>query len=163
MIDLFKEPIRTLGMNQPYASLMLHGKIETRWVQADKEPPFPKGLYMLYACKQSASMQSFKMISGRYCRAVWEALDKDQFVPDGAPIALARLTEKWMYNPGVDGPQTFVDSDGMMEMVQFGESKFFRLWCLKFEQVMPIKYFPFKGKQGIGFLTDDQKRQIVFA
>ena len=36
------------------------------------------------------------------------------------------------------------------------------LWGLHFENMRRIKPFPFKGKQGIGFLTKEQKQLIEF-
>lgn len=35
--------IRTLVIYQPYATLMGHGKLETRWVKHGRKPPFPRG------------------------------------------------------------------------------------------------------------------------
>lgn len=58
LVDLFGDlqtdgpRIRTLGMYQPFATLMLHGKIETRWVLEGRKPPFPLGRYLIYSTKK---------------------------------------------------------------------------------------------------------------
>lgn len=75
--------IRTLGFYQPFGTLMLHGKIETRWVKVGKKPPFPEGKYLFYStqkrCKYDKLLQSgmffelFPELTG-----IWEK-DKNYF------------------------------------------------------------------------------------
>lgn len=61
-VDLFGKLIsdtvqmRALGFYQPFATLMLHGKIETRWVIAGHKPPFPLGKYLFYSTKKACSV-----------------------------------------------------------------------------------------------------------
>jgi hypothetical protein len=65
MIDIFgNETIRTIGLYQPFASLMHHGKIETRWVKKGKKPPFPLGKYILYSTLKSYSDKELDYICG---------------------------------------------------------------------------------------------------
>lgn len=160
------QKIRTLGLYQPYATLMLHGKIETRWVEVGKKPPFPLGMYLLYSTKKDSSMEDFHNTSGMYCASVWEALSKPvhelEHVGGGSPIAIGTLNNVRKYIPGVDGPKTFVDSvDGTMHVLKNGESKVYTLWCLEFIDVSPVQYFSFNGgKQGIGFLSDEDRAKI---
>lgn len=131
MSDLFgNEKIRTLGLYQPYASLMLHGKIETRWVEDGKKPPFPIGKYLIYSTKQDSSMQSFLAISGKYCASVWDVLSRPvhplEHVAGGCPIMIGTLHNIRKYIPGDDGPKTFVDSfDGKMIIIRDGEESFY--------------------------------------
>lgn len=65
-------PIRTLGLYQPYATLMMppYNKIETRWVKAGKKPPFPLGQYLIYSTKKAYPTKEVKEISGGYYEEV---------------------------------------------------------------------------------------------
>jgi hypothetical protein len=161
------EKIRTLGLYQPYASLMLHGKIETRWVEDGRKPPFPLGKYLIYSTKKSSSILSFQLTSGKYCQKVWQTLqDGDTYAGDGLPICIAILEGLWKYRPDIDGPETFVDSfDGKMQIIK-GTHRIprdYTLWCLKFVNVQPVKLFRFNGgKQGIGFLSEADQAKIKY-
>ena len=55
MLNAGAGKIRTLGFYQPFGSLMLHGKIETRWVRKGKKPPFPLGKYIFYTTQKGKS------------------------------------------------------------------------------------------------------------
>lgn len=161
------EVIRTLGLYQPFATLMLHGKIETRWVQSGKKPPFPLGKYLIYATKESASYSEVYRVSGQYfSRLNWAIIDNDN--PDnvlygGMAMAVGNLISIVPYMSLDDKASTFVDSlDGWMEVVKGGKSTYYTLWALVFENVKRIKPFQLKGKQGIGFLSDADKDKIKF-
>lgn len=158
------EVVRTLGMYQPYASLMLHGKIETRWVQEGKKPPFPLGLYLLYATKKS-QFQDFAITSGKYRVAAMEVLKDEVIIGNGSLVAIGDLINLRLYDPATDGPKTFVDSfDGRMQIVKGDKCINYVLWCLEFESIHSIKkYFRFKGKQGVGKLDRADKDKIILS
>ena len=60
------EIIRSLGFYQPFGSLMLHGKIETRWIRAGKKPPFPLGKYVFYTTLKSCAQHELFNWCGEY-------------------------------------------------------------------------------------------------
>lgn len=156
MQDLFgNEVIRSLGLHQPYASLMwTHNKIETRWVKKGKKPPFPLGTYMIYATQKIYKLDEVENISGHF-------LPKEMWVNDmryaiiGQPLVICHLESVYDYvNPGKVASDTFV---------LYKVSDTHRLVCLKFSLVQRIKYNGiFKGKQGVGILTPEQKSLIEF-
>src|ERR1700679_2290183 len=62
-MDLFgndNEIIRTIGFYQPFCSLMLHGKVETRWVRKGRLAPFPMGIYLGYGTKTGCTDEQLK-------------------------------------------------------------------------------------------------------
>lgn len=156
MIDLSSnEPIRTLGLYQPYAGLMLHGKIETRWVKKDRKPPFPPGIYLIYSTQKAYTRHEFRTIAGQ------SGFDKAKIHMDfdhklrlnQYGLMLAVLPEGGVYD--------MTPNDSEAAFVEYCEEQFYRLVCLKFEQQTPIKPFKFeKGKQGIGFLSAEDRNKI---
>lgn len=60
------DPIRTLGLYQPFATLMMppYNKDETRWVKSGRKPPFPLGIYMIYSTKKQYASSEVKHIAG---------------------------------------------------------------------------------------------------
>jgi len=164
------EKIRTLGLYQPYASLMLHGKIESRWVAVEKKPPFPLGKYLIYSTKKSYSVESFKRLAGDYYQSARNIITREETSTlNGYALCIGDL---WMVQPlGFNNlGKAYVDINA--EMVRMGKEDIdwfeeiivdeHQLWGLHFENMQRIKPFPFKGKQGIGFLTDEQFEKIEF-
>lgn len=167
MTNLFgEETIRTLGLYQPYATLMLHGKIETRWVDQTKKPPFPKGKYLIYSTKKSYTPQEFKHIAGEHADRAIDLVKDDESLLNGFGLCIGDL---WSLRPmttatmhvgfvglknlpagSLNSIDDFIGIDGRI------------LWGLSFTNMRRIKPFPFKGKQGIGFLTAEQKQLIQF-
>lgn len=154
MQDLFgnqNDVIRSLGLFQPYCSLMwTHDKLETRWVLRGKKPPFPKGKYMIYACKRAYTVPEVQSISGNYLdTAIWD--HNLQYMLTGMPLLIADLVSvrdmEWD-----DQPKAFVALNQ--------EVKGSRQVILEFHNKQRIKPFPFKGKQGVGILTPEQIAQI---
>lgn len=152
MQDLFGNHfIRSLGLYQPYASLIFtHDKLETRWVINGKKPPFPKGKYMIYACKRAYAPHEVRHISGGY-------LDPDIWIADprycltGMPLGIADLVD--VYDMGwEDQEQAFVE----LNRDVIGS----RQVILEFQNKQRIKPFPYKGKQGVGILTPEEIAQI---
>jgi len=165
MKNLFgEETIRTIGLYQPYATLMLHGKVETRWVYHTKKAPFPLGKYLIYSTKKAYSGSEFAHIAGDHTVDAIKLVEHDPSINlNGYGLCIGDLVRVvplngWeaMINTFVDPPMRYMTSiepftlDGRV------------LWGLYFENMRRIKPFPFKGKQGIGFLTAEQKQLIEF-
>ncbi len=155
MTDLFgKEVIRAIGLYQPFASLMLHGKIETRWVNNGRKPPFPLGKYLIYSCKTPYADGAFRHIMNKaeYGKCIDLKQSDDSFNLNGYAICLLDFIKIIdPVPPGIED-KTFVSymSPGVVN----------RRVGIVASNVQRIKPFKFKGKQGISFLTEEQKQQI---
>lgn len=148
MKELFEnETIRALGWYQPFASLMFHGKIETRTY-----PTKVRGKVLIYACQGKYKLIMLLAIVGatilkKICEVLGFA-SSDSFtkLPRGCAIGIANLTDC--------RPMTPSDEDKCF--VKYRQE----LWCWIFEDVQEIEPFPFKGKQGWSVLSDDMKSKI---
>lgn len=149
-MDLFgNEVIRSLGLLQPYASLMiLKDKLETRWVLNGKKPPFPRGKYLIYSCKRVFKPDEVKRISGPYLDDEW--MDDFRYKYVGMALFIADLV----------GVRDMVWDDQEKAFVEWGRAQDSRQVILDFQNRRRIKMFPFKGKQGVGILTPEEKAQI---
>lgn len=157
------KPIRTLGLYQPYAELMMHGKIETRWIRAGRKPPFPLGRYLLYSTKKCYTLQELSHIAGgkQYNRI--HNIINGLSLSYGTALCVGDLVKIIYIVPGMDD-ETFVryqhpifeidkKRNGLVKRVMIG---------LIFGNVRPIKPFPFKGKQGVGFLQPEDAAKIQY-
>lgn len=162
-MNLFNEEIiRTLGFYQPYCSLMLHGKIETRWVREGKKPPFPKGKYIFYSTKNPCTDEQLDKWSGQSLYSnITDALSNDDTKTlNGYAIAIGQLANlrhmtRW------DEEEAFVRFGGITaRQDKNGKWHKYTQWCLEFENVLRIEPFAFKGKQGVGILKPDQYHMV---
>lgn len=150
--------IRTLGFYQPFCSLMLHGKIETRWVREGKKPPFPLGRYLFYSTQNPCTDEQLDGWCGQslYCNLT-EALANDTTKElNGYAIATGQLVNlrhmtRW------DDEEAFVRFAGTTaRQDKNGKWHKYTQWCLEFENVQPIEPFRFEfGKQGVGILKPE--------
>src|SRR5687767_10873250 len=156
------EPMRTLGLYQPYAEMMLHGKIETRWIRAGTKPPFPLGPYMLYACKSDYPLTTLSQIAGeKQYKRITETINGLQLIR-GAALCTGDLVKIIYIIPGMDD-QTFVRYQGPMEYKNKAGNIVKRVRVgLIFENVRRITPFPFKGKQGVGILSAEDRKKISY-
>ncbi len=154
--------IRTLGFYQPYASLMLHGKVESRWVIKGKKPPFPLGKYLIYSTKKRYSPEGFKDIAGDKAHYALDLLkDEPTASLDGYALAVGDLVEIVPMTPTME-LRAFIDTDMRLWESQDPITIDGRcLWGLVFDDVKRIKPFPFKGKQGVGFFRDRFKLEYL--
>lgn len=164
MTDLFgNQKIRTLGLYQPFASMMAFGKIETRWVGKSKsgkwkKPPFKLGKYLIYSCKKAYHVSDGALdgISTHDQIDIIEDLQYQYaifFTEFGSALMLTDLVR-------IIDPLT---SDVENTYVRFQQpTDTHRMVGLVFENVQRIQPFEFKGKQGIGFLDDVYKSKIKF-
>lgn len=136
--------VRALSWKEPYASLMLHGKIETRtWNTSYRGP------VLICASKKSYQRNEVLVISGqmRLVR-IGGVLGVNQvgFPRAGHAIAIGNL---------VDSRPMQIE-DEYKCFVKFHSG----LWCHVYENVQPIEPFPWKGSQGWKKLTEEQKSLI---
>ena len=139
-MDLKNTNIRALSWKEPFGSLMLHGKIETRtWYTKYR------GLVLICTSKKSYNDKELFSISG------WDTYHKIyDLVKEntGKAVAVGNLVECRGMNLG-DGEKCFVN---------FNSS----LFCHIYEDVRAIEPFEWKGSQGWRTLTEEQKNLIKF-
>jgi hypothetical protein len=157
-----QEIIRSLGFYQPFCSLMLHGKKETRWVRVGKKPPFPLGKYVLYSTlKPCSNAQLFDWCGPEIMSSIIDTL-KVETTKDANGFALC-TGELVNIRPMTveDEKEAFVLSKGIqVRKDEEGNENEYMQWILEFENVERINQFYFKGKQGVGILTDEQKEKL---
>ena len=147
MKELFEnETIRCLSWYQPYASLMLHGKIETR-----KYPTKVRGKVLICSGKRQLKEFDLFYISGeRQTGRIYEALRVSNIKePLGMAIAIGDLVDC--------RPMTKEDADKCY--VRYRED--IKLWCWIFENIRAIEPFEIRGKQGWGILDEQTKSKII--
>jgi len=132
-MDLFgNEQMLAITLKQPYASLMLQGKDETRtW------PTNYRGLVLLCSGRQPYPYEEIVKISGDVqLSRLWEALSYAQFkdLPAGKAIAVGNLISCRRMTPA-DENKTFVAYKN-------------GLYCHIYANVRPIVPFDWKGVQG---------------
>lgn len=143
-IDLTKAAetiIRALWWKQPFASLMLHGKIETRTY-----PTKVRGKVLICATLRPFSRDQVIEYSGAEIEAEIDELLKEDEVPNGVAIAIANLVDCRKMEP----------KDRAKCFVNMSPSR----WCWIFENVEAIEPFEMKGKQGWAILTEEDKLKI---
>lgn len=155
--------IRTLGFWQPYGSLMLNGKIETRIIEQGKKPPFPLGEYIFYTTQKSTP----NPILFDWCGAeiMSSIIDANRNEPTanlhGYAIAKGELTSIRPMTKS-DEVRCFIRYFGVIEKTdKQGKKRYYHQQCLIFEDVKRIEPFEFKfGKQGIGIANDEVVMKI---
>lgn len=151
------EKTRTLGLYQPFASLMAYGKIETRFVRNGKKPPFPLGQYLIYSCRKFYDVDEGgldEISTPEQIAKIVELQNSDDlfFCEFGSAIVLCDLTK-------IIDPLTEDIQNTWVKYV--APDSCYRRVGLVFENVKRIVPFDFKGKQGIGFLSDEDFEKIV--
>jgi len=157
------EIIRTLGFYQPFGSLMLHGKIETRWARVDRKLSFPLGKYLFYTTKKSCDSAQLWEWSGSDIinRINSILLDEPTKNLTGWAIGIGELTSTRLMNRE-DEENCFV----LYASTDFRKDKNevyheYHQFCLHFENVKRIMPFEFKfGKQGVGILPESERPKI---
>lgn len=138
--ELIKEPIRYLGWKQPYGTLMLHEKIETRTWGTNY-----RGLVLICASQTPYSISKVLSISEAQTFRIDQIIRKVpgyelfqakpyQHLPMGKAIAVGRLVES----------RQMLKSDEERTFVQYDPD----LFCHIYEDVTPITPFEIKGCQG---------------
>jgi hypothetical protein len=145
--DLQEAPLRALSWKEPYASLMLHGKIETRTWDTKY-----RGLVLICASKKAYPIHVVQSISGEQIHKILELMpfiDLSIFYKNpGKAIAVGRLTDcrrmRW--------------EDDNKAFVKYNPN----LWCHIYEDVTAIEPFSYKGKQGWSIVPKEIINQIKF-
>lgn len=148
--------IRTLGLYQPFAGLMVSGKIETRRVKTGRKAPFPIGYYLLYATQKEYPLDKVKTISGnQYSKILQIRADDPTSLCQitGHAICIGQLCKRF---------RIFDNSFDEKTFVQYYFDPEYALIGLEFRDVRKIAPFPFRGKQGVGFLSADDRAKIKF-
>lgn len=155
MLDL-TGPIRTLGLYQPYAGLMLHGKLETRFIRNTRKPPFPLGTYLIYSTKKSYTEATWMVLSSMHVKRIREIrhVSGNDCHALGKALCVADLVE--IIDPLLVG----VHDEAAMVDIRSADNDG-RLVGLRFENVLKIEPFVIQGKQGVGLLTPAEKAKIV--
>lgn len=135
--------VRGLSMKQPYANLMLKGKVETRIWQ-----PEYRGWVLICVSQTECTYPEVKAISGRYVPFI-EQIVKGMDLNKGMAIAVGKLVKVEKAGLG-HYPRTFVDVEKQPK----------QLWLHHFDKVRAIKPFPVKGKLGYFELDDEIINQI---
>lgn len=141
------QKLLALSFKQPYAELMLHGKIETRTWSTKY-----RGWVMICASKVPYELGSIREISGNeQTSRIYETLGTNNigFNSDferGKAIAIGRLVDCRPMQPK-DELKCFVEYQPY-------------LYCHIYEDVKQIIPIPWKGTQGWKEATEDIKRMI---
>lgn len=138
------EKIRALSWKQPFGSLMLHGKIETRTWNTNV-----RGNILICNSLQPYSTKETIQICGQHQYNRIVALISGKTKPNyGYAIAVGTLVDS--------RPMTKQDEDKCF--VEYWEG----LWCHVYENVRPIEPFKFKGGQGFRKLDQQTINKIKF-
>lgn len=133
-----------LSWKEPFASLMLYGKIETRvW------PTKYRGLVLICSTKTDYSQQTIIDITGKQFGRAMDILQQNKInwnETKGKAIAIGRLVDCRKMLPG-DEEKCFV-------------KYYHNLFCHIYEDVQPIKPIIWKGKQGWTSVSQDFIRSI---
>jgi hypothetical protein len=159
-------PIMALSWKQPYGTAMLFGKIETRTWDIKY-----RGWMLICTSKQSYNLDVVRKISGndlfvKICNVINNDPDKYSTLDlDGYAIGIGRLVDSRKMTL-TDEEKCFVKYRPPWNEEKInkktGKSKVVEkcLWCHIYENVHPVKPFPWKGSQGIRQVTPDQRKLI---
>lgn len=158
------EIIRTLGFYQPFGTLMLYGKLETRWVRERRKPPYPLGKYLIYTTKKGAGDLVFDWCTlanlERMNNNLPGAKSDDTRMLYGYAIAIGELTR-------VRRMELIDEHDAFVKFIgeQLFETKegfvLKHQWILQIDNVERIEPFVFEyGKQGVGIFPEKDHDKI---
>lgn len=143
--DLFGgNEVMALSWKQPFAELMLHGKIETRtWFTNYR------GLVLICASKQPYHQEVYGSISGpEQYKRIWNTLGNPDECITGNAIAVGRLINCY--------PMRKEDEDKCF--VEYYPGRY----CHVYDDVKAIKPFPWKGSQGWRKVSQEIIDQIEY-
>jgi hypothetical protein len=155
--------IMALSWKQPFAQLMLHGKIETRTWSTNY-----RGLVLICASKDPYRLNEVSKIAGDQLYNIERTLITNfKFLPIGKAIAVGRLIDCRKMIPE-DEEKCYVKFRPEWEEKklnkQTGQIKVTKrnLWCHIYSDVKPIEQFEWNGVQGWKALTQEQIDKIKF-
>lgn len=139
------DTIRMLWWRQPFASLMLHGKIETR-----NRPTQVRGKVLICATIKPYSLIELGELMG--ANTIQNMQDEDpewiSKLPNGLAIGVGELVHC----------RRMKSSDEDKCFIRYRDN----LWCWVFENVQPIKPFKVTGKQGWAIADEEIKSKITY-
>lgn len=157
MPDLFgNEPIKALSWKEPYGTLMLHGKIETRTWNTSY-----RGLVLICLSKAAYVQTAMFQIAGHMQnKRIGDIMGL--YGPDynmrGMAIGIGRLVDS--------RPMTSADQDACFVQYHPGwvnhNGKFIKLYCHVYQDVRPIEPFPWKGSLGFTNVGQETIDRIKF-
>lgn len=171
MKDLFdNEEIRSLSWKQPYADLMLQGKIETRTWDTKY-----RGKVLICVSKKIYNFSELYSTSGAQVERIENILEKeesffckenitDEFIT-GMAIAVGTLVDTRKMTKE-DEDDCFVKfyppwTDHRVNKIGKTKEVIMRLYCHIYKDVQPILPFPWKGSQGWKTLNQEEKNKII--
>lgn len=158
MENLFGKEIRALSWKEPFATMMLHGKIETRtWATSYR------GLVLICASKKGFTLSQTDILNPNNLRSFCSEKNMQDLVNtirgNNLPHQLisAFKTGQFGTNGNAIAVGNLVDC---RKMTAADEDKCFVRWapnlyCHIYKNVMPITPFEFKGSQGWKKLGND--------
>lgn len=152
--EIMANTVRLLTLNEPFASLMLVGKGETR-----KQPTNVRGLVCIHSAKKAYPASTVFNISGqnqysRIIKTVGSPQTQEHILCIGRLINCREMTP-------TDEDITYVKYvEPWFEENKAGQLIEKRLWVYEFIDMTPIAPIKYKGSQGWSILTDDQKLSI---
>lgn len=146
--------MRALSWKEPYASLMLHNKIETRtW------PTKYRGLVLICASKVPYTTNQVIAVSGLHQVNRNFPFSISDYTPfSGKAIAVGELVNCRKMDPE-DEDKCFVEYRQTMNSTGIYESA---LWCHVYKDVRPLAFcIPWKGCQGWKKLSEEEIDKII--
>lgn len=138
------QKLMALSWKQPYAELMLHGKIETRTWEAKY-----RGWVLICASKAGYTTDKLRDISGAtQMYRMGHFLAKEKPAYEGKAIAIGRLVDC----------RKMLREDADSCFVNFTSE----LYCHVYADVKAIQPIPWHGTQGWKEVSEEIKNQIVF-
>lgn len=144
--------VRALSWKQPYASMMLHGKAETRTWNSKY-----RGWVLICASQQPYSVRDIRKISGdwQYSRIENILINEQKYgvLPTGHAIAVGYLSATKYMGDHYTDKQMIEDKT----FVNYSEN----LWIHEYMDVQPIAPFYYKGSQGWKNLDQETIDKII--
>lgn len=163
------QEVRALSWKQPYASLMLHGKIETRvWDTGYR------GWVLICASKSAYDFKDIMAISGRnQIERIKDKLNLFEWyekggvslkyikdpIPQGQAIAVGYL--KYSRKMGELAADRCITDTGLWIEDQSFVKMNYKLYLHEYSQVQAIEPFDWKGSQGWKTLDEETKNKII--
>jgi hypothetical protein len=153
--------LRALSWKEPFASLMLHGKIETRtwdtkyrgWVLICASQKPYSGSEIVDIGSYEILNTIIKTVNGRVdwfegkAIAIGKLVDSRQMTVTDEAKCFVRYRAPWI-------EERVSKKTGQVKLVEK------QLWCHVYEDVQPIDPIAWTGTQGWSTVSDDFKRQI---
>lgn len=158
--------LRALSLKEPFASLMIHGKIETRTWKTDY-----RGYVLICSSKKPYTPNEVMDISGepqyKRIREVLRFEGEDRMMETrGHAIAVGKLVDCRPMDP-LDEDKCFVQYQEPWLVARKGKGLYpdaipKQLWCHVYEDVRWIKPIPWVGTQGWKKLDPEFQEQIEY-